>query len=336
MPFRPVAASQLESLLAQLRASIAAPELGLFGPGSLNWQVNRESALFLAGGRAALLQLAHPWVAAAIAQHSRTLDAPVRRFHNTFRLMFLMSFGSVDEAFNAARRLHRMHESIQGTLPEAVGRFSAGSSYQANESGALIWVFATLIDSSLLAYGLALPMLSANERERYYAESLRSAALFGISPAELPPDLAAFDSYMQSALASDMLGVSSKTRSLAHQLASGAGASLPPPFWYRALTTSLLPSRFRQEFDFQYGERECAAVERALRWIRRIYPRLPSAIRFVGPYHEVQQRIRGRSRPSLTARLSNRLWLGRPSLFHPSAATTEREPAVSSRKVTES
>src|SRR5579862_1107881 len=142
MPFRPVAASQLESLLAQLRASIAAPELGLFGPGSLNWQVNRESALFLAGGRAALLQLAHPWVAAAIAQHSRTLHDPVRRFHNTFRLMFTMSFGSLEEAFTAARRLHRLHESIRGTLPDAAGRFATGSSYQANEIDALTWVLA--------------------------------------------------------------------------------------------------------------------------------------------------------------------------------------------------
>src|ERR1700757_1410536 len=144
---RAVSANDLEAQLAELAGSTRDPRTGVFGPGSMNWHVNRESALFLAAGRAALLQLAHPWVAAAIAQHSRTLQAPLRRFHNTFRLMFTMSFGSLEQAFPAARHLHRLHESIRGTLPQAAGRFPAGSSYLANESDALTWVFATLIDS---------------------------------------------------------------------------------------------------------------------------------------------------------------------------------------------
>jgi Uncharacterized protein conserved in bacteria len=45
---------------------------GVFGPASLTWRVDREVAVFLGAGRALLLQLAHPWVAAAIAEHSRT------------------------------------------------------------------------------------------------------------------------------------------------------------------------------------------------------------------------------------------------------------------------
>jgi len=314
MLFRPVSADHLEALLTGLRKSTRDPLAGIFGPGSLNWRINRESALFLAAGRAALLQLAHPWVAAAIAQHSRTLRDPLRRFHNTFRVMFTMSFGSLEEAFTAARHLHRLHESIRGTLPDSVGRFGATSLYQANEADALTWVLATLIDSSLIAYDLALPPLSIVEREQYYAESRSSAALFGVPPRDLPPDLAAFESYVQSVLQSDMLGVSSASRQLAHQLASGAGTPLATPFWYRALTIHLLPSRLRQEFNFDYGEREGIAAARALRWIRRVYPRLPAVLRFVGPYQEVQQRMRGRARPSLAVRLNNRVWLGRDSL----------------------
>ena len=312
---RAVSAADLDALLAELRASTPDPRLGIFGPASMNWRINRESALFLAAGRAALLQLAHPWVGAAIAQHSRTLRAPLRRFHNTFRIMFTMSFGSLDEAFTAARRLHRLHESIRGVLPDAAGQFTAGSAYQANEADALAWVFATLIDSSLLAYDLVLPPLSLPERKQYYAESRKSAALFGIDPAEMPADLAGFQSYLRSALHSDMLGVTVETRRLAHQLASGAGSALAPPFWYRALTTQLLPPRLREEFGFPFGERERSAAECALRWIRRIYPRLPETLRFPGPYREAQQRMRGRSQPALAVRLSNRIWLGQPSLF---------------------
>src|SRR3712207_7704222 len=41
-------------------------------------------SLFLGAGRALLLQLAHPWVAAGISQHSTTLADPIGRFHRTF------------------------------------------------------------------------------------------------------------------------------------------------------------------------------------------------------------------------------------------------------------
>ncbi len=315
MPFRPVLAGELEVLLADLRKSTPNPQTGIFGPGSVNWKVNRESAIFLGAGRATLLQLAHPWVAAGIAQHSRTLDHPIARFHHTFRVMFTLSFGSLDRALAAARNLHGLHERIRGTLPQATARYPAGSPYQANEADALAWVFATLIDSALLAYDLVLPPLSPPEREQYYAEIRKSAALFGLSPAELPPDWAGFQRYMHSALQSDMLDVSAAARDLAHRLQAGAGLPIPPPFWYRALTVQSLPPRFREEFQFSYGERERLAAERALRWMRRVYPRLPASIRFVGPYNEVQERMRGRSRPSVAVRLSNRLWLGQPSLF---------------------
>ena len=53
--------------------------------------------------RALLLQLAHPWVAAAIIDHSRTLGDPIGRFHRTFAVVFTMVFGTVDQALSAAR-----------------------------------------------------------------------------------------------------------------------------------------------------------------------------------------------------------------------------------------
>ena len=55
-----VSKRDLEKLLAQLQTNVTDPNVGLFGPESLVWHVNREALVFLAGGRAALLQLAHP------------------------------------------------------------------------------------------------------------------------------------------------------------------------------------------------------------------------------------------------------------------------------------
>src|SRR5437763_16982614 len=61
---------------------------GIFGPASVIWLVDREAGIFLGAGRALLLRLAHPWVARAISEHSRTFAAPIGRFHRTFGAVF--------------------------------------------------------------------------------------------------------------------------------------------------------------------------------------------------------------------------------------------------------
>ena len=314
MAAHPVSATEFEGLLEDLARSLRTPQERLFGPDSLSWKVNRESALFLGAGRAALLQLAHPWVAAAIAQHSRTLDNPVRRFHHTFRVIFTMMFGSAEQAFTAARQLHRLHQQIRGTLPDAAGCFPQGTAYEANELAALTWVYATLVDSALVVYELLLPALSQDERERYFAESLRMAALFGISPRTLPQSWEAFRIYFDATIESDTLGVSAATRAFAQKLQKGTGFLVPPPCWYRSLTMRLLPPRIRDQFQLPFGVREEKAADRALNVMRPIYRRLPAAIRFVGPYNEAVNRLRG-SEPGLSVRLSNRIWVGQPTLI---------------------
>jgi uncharacterized protein (DUF2236 family) len=122
-----VSAESLEQELNQLRRVVVDSVSGLFGSRSVTWQIDRESAIFLGAGRALLLQLAHPWVAAAIERHSDALADPVGRFHRTFSTVFSMVFGTLDQSMSAARRLHRRHAEIKGQLPRAAGPFSAGS-----------------------------------------------------------------------------------------------------------------------------------------------------------------------------------------------------------------
>ena len=62
-----VDAASLERSLDGVCAQAAGPLAGVFGPASAIWQVDREALVFLGAGRALLLQLAHPWVATAIA-----------------------------------------------------------------------------------------------------------------------------------------------------------------------------------------------------------------------------------------------------------------------------
>jgi uncharacterized protein (DUF2236 family) len=277
----------------------------------MTWQVSRESLCFLGAGRALLLQLAHPWVAQAIEDHSPVKRDPAGRFYRTFRAVFAMVFGARDQAFVQARAVHRIHSHIRGTLPETLGPFPAGSPYYANEAHAALWVHATLCHSAVLVYELVLPALTAAQKDRYWEEARHFAAHFGISDTLLPPDWTAFCAYVQSMRESDVLTVGQAGRAIGdHPLSRAPGAfGALIPGWYRGLTASLLPARLRDAFGLSSGSREAAQVARLLDQIPRLYPRLPAVLRFVGPYQEALARLRGEPSPGLLTRASNLLWL---------------------------
>lgn len=309
-----VSEEDLEGSLGIVRTAAAGSVEGIFGPASLTWRVDREAAIFLGAGRALLLQLAHPWVAAAIAEHSRTLADPIGRFHQTFSVVFSMVFGSLDQALGAARHLHRRHAKVVGTLPAKVGPFRAGSLYRANDASALRWVHATLIDTALMTYNFVLPRLTDDERDQYWAESRLFARLFGIPLESLPSNWSSFAAYSERMVQSDILTVSPAARNIAGQIFSGAATRLRPPKWYVALTAEMLPARLRADFQLPFGEQEHARARRARARCRRVYPLLPARLRTVGPYQEAQARLEGKIQPDLTTRWLNQLWIGRPSM----------------------
>ena len=308
-----VSPDAIEVLIATVERAASDPRAGIFGPQSTSWKINRESALFLGAGRAALLQLAHPWVATALQQHSSLMSQPIARFHNTFRIVFAMIFGSLDQAMAAARHLYTLHTYIRGEITEPVGAYTHGSHYEANEIAALRWVYATLIESAVLAYECVMPPLTPAELAAYFEETRTLGALFGLPRSELARNWTEFLAYCRAMENSNLLGVTRTARAMAHDLLRGAGSRIKPPHWYRALTTSWLPDRFRTEFSLPFGDAQKQAAERARQHLPRIYRQLPRAIRFVGPWHEAQARLRGKN-PGLVAQLSNRFWIGQPNL----------------------
>ncbi len=311
-----VSERDLEAALESVRDRAAGAAEGIFGPASITWQIDREAVIFLGAGRALLLQLAHPWVAAAVAEHSRTFADPIGRFHRTFDVVFTMVFGSLDNALVAARHLHHRHTAIVGCLSEAIGPYANGSPYRANEVAALRWVHATLVDTALIVHDLILPPLSVEERERYWAESRLFAALFGLTSADLPTDWDSFATYTAAMMQSDTLSVSTAAREVASQIFAGGRPWLRPPRWYRALSAQLLPDRLRTGFGFVLDEGDRKAAERALAWTRRLYPKIPTRLRYVGPYQEAQARLQGKLQLGWATRCLNRAWIGRPQLDH--------------------
>jgi uncharacterized protein (DUF2236 family) len=317
MPGSPVDHADLERGISRLQAVIGDDPhralAGPFGPDSTLWHVTREAAVFLCAGRALLLQLAHPWVARAIAAHSSALDDPFGRFHRTFGTVYVLVFGSAEQAFATARRLHRRHAAITGTFQRDLGAFRAGTRFLANDVDALRWVHATLVDGALRAFELAAGAIGGEARERWYADALRLGELFGIPTESQPSDWRGFAGYVEAMIDSPILEVGDDARRVGLHLLAGGGR-IRVPAWYRDLTAGLLPPRFRAGYGLEFDERARRRSERALRAVLTAYPRLPAMVRHVGPYHEALGRIAGRPHPTWIVRTSNRLWIGRPRL----------------------
>ncbi len=284
----------IEDAIREIEHGSTDPRAGIHGPFSVSWEVDREGALFLAGGRAALLQLAHPFVATAVDVHSRTRQDVAGRFRRTFEHVYAICFGSLDDAFASARRVHRIHQHIEGTLLETLGRYRAGDPYRALDPDALLWVHATLVDSAMLSFELVVRELTRAERDRYIRESARFARLFGIPGSMVPGDYRAFRAYFDETLRSDAIVVTRAGASLGRFLLTPpTRLHVPISRWYEVLTAGLMPAHLRHPFGLRFGLRERALYRATLRALRAARRLAPERLRQVPAYVEAEKRIRG-------------------------------------------
>jgi uncharacterized protein (DUF2236 family) len=300
-----------EAGLARLRQSVSDPAAGIFGPGSPVWEIGRHTVVFLGAGRAALLQLAHPWIAQAIADHSIAREDPLRRFRRTFAHVFPMVFGSLDQAIGSARQVFRMHAAVSGRMRGDAGPFPSGSPYRALDVEAAHWVHATLIDSAVRIYELTVDRLSLAEKDAYLRESARFGVLLGIPAERMEPNWNAFVAYTERMWSSGMLDPSDAAREIAGELLHPPGRALAPfAAWYRVMTAGLLPPRIRSGFGLDFDPwRDGAVFAASLRALRAMR-HLPARVRYLPPYLEAQRRLAGRPEADWLGRLFNRIVLG--------------------------
>jgi len=300
----PVTRDQLEAYLERIQAGVKDPRHGLFGPDSHVWAINRQQAMFVAGGRAALLQNAHPFVAQGVDQHSLTRADPQGRFKRTFKNVYAMVFGDLDHALTAARRVHTIHERIRGTMSESAGAYAKGSAYEANAEHALLWVHATLWESSIKTYELLFRPLSADFKERYYQETKLFAYLFGISDDALPATWPDFLAYNERMWASDELFVARAAQDMAGFLFTPPAPSMEMGFrWYHTMTVGLLPPRVREMYGYAFGARERAIYEASIPMMRAALRVMPRQLRYIEAYQKARVRIGDPIVPTLTERV---------------------------------
>ena len=108
---------------------------GLFPRGSVIRRVDGEAVLLLGGGRALLMQIAHPKVAAGVADHSGFAEDPFGRLQRTLEATYTIVFGTEEQADLVARQLWAVHEHVTGPGYPANDQSSAGAPPPSNGSG---------------------------------------------------------------------------------------------------------------------------------------------------------------------------------------------------------
>jgi uncharacterized protein (DUF2236 family) len=207
--------------------------------------------------------------------------------------------------------VHGVHTHIKGSLESSAGGHAQGEHYAANEAHALMWVHATLWDTTVRMYEHVVEPLSAAEKDRFYEETKLFAYLFGIPDRVLPPDWAAFVAYNERMWESDQLAVTPAavelTRFLFKPLAPGLGPLMRS---MKLVTAATLPPRLREEFKLPYDGSMPARFERIARRIGRLHRMSPDRLRYSPTYFEALARIEHR-RSDVFTRLATRATLGR-------------------------
>lgn len=263
-------------------------DAGLYGPGSEAWRLNREAMLLLgAGPRALLLQIAHPAVAAGVADHSDFRADPWRRLAATLRSYLTIVYGTSAVAHAEIRRLNALHRGI------------VGPGYSARDPELSLWVHATLIDSTIVANDAWVEPLSRARRAAFYLETRPLGRAFGVPDDLLPRDLDAFEAYLAGMLApTGPVQVSPLARELAEVilhpplaplarwLPSGSGvptilARIPAATydWTLWPAVGLLPDSVRRGYGLRWGPRERLGSRWLVSGWRAWRPLLPTTFR---------------------------------------------------------
>lgn len=301
--------------LAQAFAEAPSVEEGLFGPGSVVWKVARHSSVYLPSTvLGAFMDVAHPWIAQGVAEHSRLFTDVRGRLALTYSMLMRIVFGDLRSARQVSRGLHSLHSRVEGTLPDAAGRFPKGSPYAANEQRALLWVHLVFFYTRARMYELTVAPLSPEERDRYVEESRRFAACFGIPDQLLPNDFAQMTRVVEDAAATDLFARSRASADIVRFLVRHIPAPARPMF--RGFISELLPEPMVALLGFPARSSVSRWHFRVVRAGLWLFNRVaPASIRYAGPYHEALVRLGRHRRLPLAARLGNRAVMRRPTVL---------------------
>ena len=117
----PSATDSFQRHRAAVRARLLQSDHVHVGPGSITWKINRERIVVAGWGRAVLLQLAHPSIAAGVHDHSSfrgSLRSSYRRLRSTVGAMLSLTFGDTEQMITTAAGIMSIHDRVRGRVGE--------------------------------------------------------------------------------------------------------------------------------------------------------------------------------------------------------------------------
>jgi len=247
---------------------------------SITWRVNAERIVLLGWGRAILLQLAHPLVAAGVFDHSGFRGTPyaaASRLYHTVHAMLSLTFGDDVARERTLEGIRAIHRRVNGVLPEELGRYPAGTRYSAEDPALVLWVHATLLESVMLVYEQIVAPLTEAERDHYCAEAFPIAVALAAREDEVPRTWRDLRAYLDRMYSSNAIVVGRQGRALAQAVLSPSGGWLvAPATWINRMTTiGLLPATVREQYGMTWTprhDRTLARLMSLLRLTRRVLP----------------------------------------------------------------
>jgi uncharacterized protein (DUF2236 family) len=257
---------------------------GYFDDSSMIRRIHRENVVGLGGARALLMQAAHPVAFAGFFMSTGALDDPYPRLQRTAVVIDTILFGEREDADRATAVVRAVHSRMRGTLPEAVGKFPAGTPWGADDPDLLLWIIATLADSGALVYSRYVGSLTDAERDAYWQDWRVVGRLFGLSDSDMPADWAELADYMDAMLSGDILHISPDARKLGIKIVLHP----PVPLLARPLVEladfiiiGLLPRRIRRGYRLWWDPLRTVLLRTGAESTKRVLvPVLPGRLRF--------------------------------------------------------
>jgi len=246
-----------------------------------------DSTPVAAGGRAILLQIADPVVAAGVRRHSDFARRPQQRLAHTLMFVYAVVIGTDADAATAAAFVHRAHAPVAG----------------ADDVDRQRWVAATLFDSARATHALLADPLEPDVAEAVLAAYAPIATALRVPGGGWFDSVAEFDRYWAATLPT--LAVTDEARGVVRDLLHPRFA----PLWVRTamplvrvVTVGMLPEGLRTAYGFAWGPRERRRFRRVVRLVRAVRALVPGwALRLPGPLLlRAMRRFARRAQPART------------------------------------
>jgi uncharacterized protein (DUF2236 family) len=216
------------------------------------------------------------------AEHSRYRDLPFKRLAATGKMFETVFFGTKAEADKVLAVVERMHAKVEGELTEAAGpRYPIGTPYRAFDPELMLWTIAVAADSGCYFYERLVRPLSADEKNRYWADWARFGELFGMPKEVAPVGWGAFRAYFDGRLASDEMHLTEEAR------VTGFGVAFRIPFGapglvardpHNLIMLGSLPPVVRQHYGLPWSRCRQLAYDATCRGLRASRPLSPKRI----------------------------------------------------------